>query len=172
MRLLLLCGPPFSGKTSLARVLRAQGFLAVSLDDILREAGLEPGQGPSALAWEDASRSACSTIAAAARTGQDVVIDDTLCFRFLRDRYRDVGVSAGMSVILVVLVICPANVQARVELNRHTHLRQDIGQEVLEAHLDSFEWPGVDEPHITLDAVRDVDQQLLQLTRSAAWTVG
>jgi predicted kinase len=100
MRLLLLCGPAFSGKTTLAYALEARGWVRISLDDILRSRGLQPGAGVPERAWQDASFAACLLITSAAQRGLDVVVDDTLGFRSLRDRYRDVGAGAGMSVLL------------------------------------------------------------------------
>ena len=53
-RLYLLCGPAFSGKSTLA-ALAARGALLVSLDAILRQQGLEPGAGLPPQRWEEAS---------------------------------------------------------------------------------------------------------------------
>jgi gluconate kinase len=167
MRLLLLCAPAFSGKTTLSLALEARGWLRVSSDAILRDRGFEPGQWLPVELWQEASLTACSLIAAAAQRGQDVVFDDTLCFRFLRDRYREVGAQAGMSVVLVVLMISPAEVRARVRRNRGSKLREDIEDDLLETHLASFEWPSADEPHIQLDAGQSVAQQLRVLSQSA-----
>src|SRR5262245_30179666 len=119
--------------------------MRVSLDDILRGRGLEPGAGLPERAWQDASFAACLAISSAAQRGLNVVIDDTLCFRSLRDRYRDVGASAGMDVSLAVLRISPAAMRERVALNRRSPRRSDIADEVLEPHLASFEWPSANE---------------------------
>ena len=165
-RLLLLCAPAFSGKTSLARALEARGWLRISTDDLLRQRGLEPGQGLPPELWNEASLAACTLIAAAAERDTDVVFDDTLCFRFLRDRYREVGAQAGMAIVLVVLKISPETIHARVEVNRRSPLRQDINDELLETHLSTFEWPAADEPHVQLDAEQSVERHLELLGES------
>jgi len=140
--------------------------MRISLDDILRSRGLEPGAGLPERAWQDASFAACLLITSAGQRGLNVVVDDTLCFRSLRDRYRDVGASAGMSVFLVVLKISAASVRERVALNLESRRRPRIDDAVLEPHLASFEWPSADEPHIELDATAPFERQLSSLTRS------
>jgi uncharacterized protein (DUF2132 family)/predicted kinase len=167
-RLLLLCGPAFSGKTSLARALESRGWLRIGTDDLLRQRGLEPGQGLPPERWLEASAAACSLITAAAERGSDVVFDDTLCFRFLRDRYREVGTQAGMAIVLVVLKISPEAIRARVDANRQSSLRQDIDDAVLETHLSTFEWPAAEEPHVQLDAGQSVERHLELLGESQA----
>jgi predicted kinase len=162
-RLLLLCAPAFSGKTSLSRALAQRGWLRISLDDSLRARGLEPGQGLSEEAWNEASLAACTSLAEAGRQGQDVVLDETLCFRFLRDRYRDIAAKAGMSARLVVLKLPIEELRARVSANRRSLQRQDIADAVLEEHLAAFEWPSADEPHVLLDASASLEQQLASL---------
>lgn len=166
MHLVLLCGPAFSGKTTLSGALERRGFTRISSDDIVRSRGLEPGAGVPERAWEDASVAVCLLIPAAAQRGLDVVLDDTLCFRFLRDRYREVGAGAGMSATLAVLRISGAAVRERAALNLRSRQRHPIDGAVLESHLASFEWPGPDEPHVALDATAPLERQLSLLTRS------
>ena len=170
MHLVLLCGPAFSGKTSLARALEARGALRISLDDMLRERGLEPGAGVPVNAWEDASSAACLLIAAAAQRAQHVVLDDTLCYRFLRDRYRQLGEGAGMHVVLAVLTISASEVRARVAEDLRSPRRRGIDAQLLESHLASFEWPSSDEPHVRLDATHGIEQQLACLKQSVGPT--
>lgn len=162
-RLLLLCAPAFAGKTSLSRALGARGWLRISTDDILRARGLEPGQGLPPERWEEASQAACAAIEAAARRERDVVFDDTLCFRFLRDRYREAGARAKMVTTLVVLQVSFEELRARVRANRRLPVRHDIDDGVLETHLATFEWPSAEEPHLALDAALDVGALLRAL---------
>lgn len=162
-RLILLCGPAFSGKTTLARVLAARGFVHVSLDDTLRAEGLEPGRGLPVEAWERASAAACARIREEAARGRDIVLDDTLCYRFLRDRYRAVAHEAGLDVTLAVLAIDAAEVGRRVAANSSDPRRAGIEPAVLDAHLASFEWPAADETHVALDASRPAAENAVRL---------
>jgi len=166
--LVMLCGPAFSGKTSLARALRARSFSHVSLDDMLRDRGLEPGAGIAVQEWEGASVDACRAIQTGAQQGHDAVLDDTLSFRFLRERYREVGESAGLRVVLVVLEITPDEVRRRIVENEHTGIRSGIALDVLDAHLESFEWPEYGERAVVLDATRPVEEQVEELRLAGA----
>lgn len=166
MRLLLLCGPAFSGKTTLAYALERRGFVRVAIDDIVRSRGLEPGAGVPERVWEDASFAACLLIRSGLQRGQDVVLDDTLCYRFLRDRYRDLGSGTNVSTFLVVLKISADAVRGRVAQNVRLRQRHSIDPALLESHLASFEWPGAAEPHIELDGMSSTESQLALLSRA------
>lgn len=162
-QLLLLCAPAFAGKTSLSLALEARGWLRISTDDLLRARGLEPGQGLAPEVWNEASLAACAAIEAAAHGGRDVVLDDTLCFRFLRERCRQAGARAGMAIVLAVLKVSSDEIRARVQANRRQPLRQDIDDRLLETHLATFEWPSADEPHIELNAKLDIEASLSRI---------
>jgi len=176
MRMLLLCGPAFSGKTSLAEALALRGFVHVSLDRILAERGLQPGEGLPAAAWEMASAEACVQLAAVVRARRDAVLDDTLCYRFLRDRYRTVAAEVGAAVVLVVLAIDDDEVLRRARENERVRRRPGLRPQVLAAHLASFEWPTPDEAPIVLAATASLPDQLAalpllapELTSGPAW---
>lgn len=167
-RLILLCGPAFSGKTSLARGLETAGFVNISLDAMLRGRGLEPGAGLALFEWEQVSHAASMRIREEAQRGRSIVLDDTLCYRFLRDRYKALGSQLGMSVELVVLRISDEEVLRRVAVNEAETGRPGLRREVLIEHLRSFEWPGDDETAIELDATRPLEENLLRILQPPA----
>ncbi len=166
MTLVLLCGPVFSGKTTLALALERRRFARVSLDEILRRWGHEPGSGLPAELWEEASATACDQIQLHADHGRDIVLDDTLCFQFLRARYRGLAKRLGMEARLVVLTIAQQDVIERYRLNESELSRPTIERQVLLNHLASFEWPGQDELPTCVDATTSIQQQLARLTEA------
>jgi predicted kinase len=168
VRLVLLCGPAFSGKTTLSYALEARGFVRVAIDDIVRSGGLEPGAGVPERVWQDASFAASLLITSALQRGQNVVLDDTLCYRFLRDRYRELGSGPHVSVLLVLLKLSADAVRERVEQNLRLRQRASIDPALLESHLASFEWPGADEPHLELDGTSRIETQLSLLRQAIA----
>lgn len=144
--LFLLCGASFSGKSTLARALVEQrGVEWVSLDGILAERGLFGGEGLPPEVWEAAHAEAERRLARIAERGADAVLDDTLCFRWLRERYRREGERVGFRCTLIHLAISIEVVRARIAENARTGARRSLRPEVLEAHLASFEAPTPDE---------------------------
>lgn len=156
---MLLCGLAFSGKSTLARILAARlGGAVVSLDEINARRGLWGGEGVAAEEWARTHETALGEIDALLRKGvSPVIVDDTNCFRFLRDSYRRLGRRHGCREMLVVLDTPLATIHRRREEARRRRHRPPIRDEVWEAHRRSFEWPGDDEPHRTLPAGADVE---------------
>ena len=146
LELFLLCGTSFSGKSTLARALTEhRGAAWVSLDGILAERGLFGGDGLPVETWEEAHREAERRLADVASRSGDAVLDDTLCIRWLRERYRSAGERLGFSCRLIHLAIPIAVIRERVAQNLRTRGRRSLRSEVLEAHLASFEPPAPDE---------------------------
>jgi predicted kinase len=147
--LVLLCGPAFSGKSTLAaRLSRRWGFRVVSLDEINARRGLQGGQGIPDAEWVKTvgvAREEVRSLLALAEAR--VVVDDTLCFRFLREDFARVAAEAGRQSVLLVLGTPLEKVRRRITENAQHPVRGDIAPAVLERHLATFEWPGADEPH-------------------------
>lgn len=158
-QLALICGPAFSGKTTLSQALATRGLLRLSPDDILRSRGLEPGDGLPDECWGQALAEVCSRIGELARIGASGVVDDTACYRWLRDRYRQVAAACGLQAILIVLRIDRSEVSRRVAANTRNPLREGIRDAVLRDHLDRFEWPGPDEDAFEIDALWSLERQ-------------
>lgn len=161
--LFLMCGPAFSEKSTLARALSRKGAVRIALDGILCEQGLVPGEGLPIEAWEGASKTACERILSAHAEGRDIVLDDTLCYRFLRDRYRGLAEEHGIPFTLVVLRIDQDDVRRRVAENTKTKARDGIRPGVLDSHLERFEWPGPDEVRVELDGTAPTEKHLQKL---------
>jgi gluconate kinase len=110
--------------------------------------------------WGEALSDVCARIAAAGRAGASAVIDDTACYRWLRDRYRTAARAAGLEPVLVALRIDRADVLRRVEANARDPVRPGVRDSVLREHLDRFEWPDGEEGALDLDARWPPDQLL------------
>jgi predicted kinase len=164
-RLVVMCGPAFSGKTTLSRALATRGLVRLSPDDLLRSDGLEPGDGLPGECWGRALARICSQIEDLARAGASAVVDDTSCYRWLRDRYREVGAGCGLRALLILLRIDRSEVLHRVEANARTGLRQGIRDAVLREHLDRFEWPGPNEEALEIDALWPLERQVEETIR-------
>lgn len=158
-RLLLLCGLAFSGKTTLARALaRRLALPRVSLDEINAERGLSPGgQGLPAEAWEGSHAVAETRLVASFASGRSAVLDDTGCFRWLRDRYRELARRHGCDTV-VVFVDTPVEViRARIDENTRASNRSTIIEEVFARHVAEFEPPEPDERVVRFTPSDDID---------------
>jgi predicted kinase len=140
----LMCGLPFSGKTTLARALVEHlncGY--VSLDDINEERGLAGGAAVPVEEWERTHQIALGRLDALMEQGVDVVLDDTNNLRILRDRFRNTALGHGYATRLLYLVPPAAVIRARTTVG--TGYRT----------LDIFQAPQPDESPIVLAQVRE-----------------
>jgi predicted kinase len=150
-RLFGMCGLSFSGKTTLARaVARLVGAEYVGLDDINEERGLHGGEGIPAEEWERTSAIAVERVGRLLDAGGDVVLDDTLCFRWLRERY---AASAGRHTaqFVIIYVSTPLPEIYRAMAQSDVAQRNPIRPDVFEMHARCFEHPTVDEQPLVYD---------------------
>lgn len=168
--LLLMCGVAFSGKTTLSRRIAARcGHHRVSLDDLNAERGW--GQvGPEDIPveeWERSSAEAARQIDSLLAHGQSVVLDDTNCFRFLRERFREVARRHGAPVLIVYLPFTLEQGLERIAANRIERGRLDFPEHLYRFHVSQFEPPGHDEPVLVFqpgeDPLRWVDEHAARL---------
>jgi len=159
--LILLCGRPFSGKSSLAARLAAdRGAAEISFDAINLERGLHGGDGLPVAEWAATLEIAKERTATLLRQRDLVVIDDTLCFRWMRDAFRDLARAGEARSVLVYLDPPEEDLRARMEENRRTQVRRGLEPSVLAAHLAAFEVPGEDEMAVVLRSPEDVETWL------------
>ena len=153
-RLWLLCGLAFSGKSTLARAIAvARGARVISLDAINEERGVGfGGEGLPPEVWGETFELALERLDTALKRGEEVVIDDTSCFRFLRDGYRGVARRHGCRVILVVLDVPAREIRRRRRENAASGVRRPIRDEVFDRLADTFEWPGAEEHPVRYSA--------------------
>lgn len=159
-RLYLLCGPSLSGKSWLAaRLSERLNATVVSFDELNRERGLPFGlEG-----WPEAEWAATLDVAIARTTGlmqarRAVIVDDTLCYRWLRDRFRDLATDHGYEVVLIYLTIGRAQLAARRAEVLARGDRPILSQRGFEAHLAAFEAPADDERPVRVDSRDDIDE--------------
>ena len=143
----LLCGPSFSGKSTLARHLVPRlASHYISLDEINAERGLHGGFSIPAAEWQRTHLLAVSALERALAEGaRSVVVDDTNCYRFLRDAYRNAAARFGALVVTVVIRIPPLQLLSRVTLNHEERVRRGVTGPQLEHQIATFEWPAPDE---------------------------
>jgi predicted kinase len=155
--LILLCGPSLAGKSTLAGRLAARfGASVVSFDQINAERGLPFGnEGLPVEAWAETLRIAEGRVADLLGTGRSVIVDDTLCFRWLRDRMRDLAARSDSRATLTYLPLDEATAEARRTAVAADASRPVLSLQGLAAHLAAFEAPGEDEGAVELRSEAD-----------------
>jgi predicted kinase len=156
---LLLCGPAFSGKSTLASELSEQiQFPIVSLDALNAARGLGAGFDVSTEEWSRTHEIALAELEQLlAGNAPGAVIDDTNCFRFLRDNYRAVAERHGVPAVVITLKADIEELRSRVERSPEVARARGIDPAKLERHLRDFEWPQEDERAIEFE--RDGDAE-------------
>ena len=142
-----MCGISFSGKSTLAAAIaRKHQYLLVSLDEINQERGIGfGGDGIAVEEWERTHKIAAGKLEEYMRTGRSIILDDTNCFRWLRDRVRSVAAGNGYRTVIIYLDIPLQTLQERMLKNKTTHERRGIKEPIFTELASRFEVPGSDE---------------------------
>jgi predicted kinase len=145
-RLFLMCGIAFSGKTTVAKQLsQALGCAYVNLEEINAERGRYGGEGMAAEEGERTDAHAIARMKEWMAHSEDIVLDDTSCFRWLRDRYREFAHEDGYRAEVVYLDVHLQDVQARMVPNSLTASRRPIEAKIFAEHVRRFEAPQANE---------------------------
>jgi predicted kinase len=161
--LIIFCGRPGTGKTTLARML-AQALAAVHVRiDSIEEALLMMGHGP---AVDDGAgyRIGYAVSEDNLRLGRTVVADSVNPLRLTRDAWRDVARKAGVAPVDVV-VVCSDQAEHRRRIEaREAGVRRLSWEDVVDREFDP-----VDHRPIVIDtAGRSVEQSLSALRKAIA----
>ena len=156
-----MCGMPFSGKTTLGKSI-AEYLEApyVSLDEINEARGLFGGDGIPVEEWEKTHHLAMQLSAKLIKTGFDIILDDTNCFRWLRDRFRDFASQHGYQTVVVFLNVPLSEIWRRIQNNNRTKTRHTVKQSIVREMAQTFEPPQDDEAIIIYTVEQPIDKWL------------
>ena len=145
----LMCGPPGAGKTTYAMALTRQGYVRLSIDEVVwqrlggRDAGLELEQEGYYRLKDEVRREQRQELVELMRTGRNVVVDYSFWSRAARDEYKALVESHGCRWELVHLRA------ERATLERRLAVRNDeaganavtVSEALLDRYLADFEEP-------------------------------
>jgi predicted kinase len=134
----------------------------LSLDEINEARGLFGGEGISVEEWEKTHYLAMEQLENFMPSEQDIVLDDTNCFRWLRDRFRNLGVRYGYQTTLIFLDIPLAEIDQRIAANEQNQTINKVKQEIIEKMQKTFESPQVDEKSIKYSGEKSIKQWMIQ----------
>ena len=139
---LLLCGLPYSGKSTLAEALIADGYFLISLDAINHERGLGlHGQSVPGSEWMETHRVALERLRAYVQAGHSVVWDDTNYAAWIRDPIFEAALEAGSEPVVVFVDTPLEIVRARAVDTKVRGLRPACPEEDFERVIRDFERP-------------------------------
>jgi len=143
----LLCGPSLAGKSTVAeQIAGVTGAVVLSADTVNAARGLPFGaEGLPESVWAETLRILLDRVRMHARLGHSVVVDDTQCYRWLRDRYRSECIAGGLEPVLLLLSPPPHVLYERHARATASSSRPLLSLERLADHLARFEWPSEDE---------------------------
>jgi predicted kinase len=161
MEFYLMCGAPFSGKSTLARAIASYTDASyLGSDLIMTERGFDLSRLIPVEEWEKAHHIAMAQLEQSAAQGKNAVFDDTSFLRFLRDRFRHHAESLGYHVQVVYMETPLSVLEAR-----RAHVRQHGGRTPLDDApfynvVDHMEVPTADETVIVFRHTDDIERWL------------
>jgi predicted kinase len=143
--LFIMCGYPFSGKSTIAtRLVTERSVRRVSVDQINEE--LEIGGNPelpiTAAEW-DRTYALFFVRVGELLNASISVVADTAGYSFSeRQQLRDIGTLAGASVVVIHVKVSEEVARERLAHNRQTPTRHDVRDSDFENVIANFEAPG------------------------------
>jgi predicted kinase len=154
-QLFILSGPPFAGKSTLARALEARfGLVRIEIDEVLRARGLDIERED---AWRIAFQRSFRRLHHALAAGTSVVWDAASLTRQQRDRIRATGDVYGAAVSLIHVATSDEERDRRRIANLGSGERVDVPKAAFDEARQEFEIPADDEhpirftPDLNLD---------------------
>ena len=160
-KLYILCGIPFSGKTTLAKKLVEKlGFTRIDLDDIKFELFGKDIMDPQIdqTGWDKVFRQMYREIKQSLAHGKTVV-HDTGNFTFHeRSLVKHIADELGLESITIFVDIPEKEAHKRLIENRQTKTRFDVVDEDFQSSVNEMEPPGNDERHLIFNWKDNVDK--------------
>jgi len=149
-RVIFMCGPAGSGKSTVARQLEQQGMTRLSFDQEAWSRGITTMPLPAAV-HRDIEHVLRARLADLVRAGSDVVLDLSFWSRHMRDEYRELLRPFGVVPETVYLATDRATVLRRIAA-RATGDGDDfkISTELAAFYFDHFEVPSAAEGPLTV----------------------
>jgi predicted kinase len=161
--LIVLCGLPFAGKSTLARALAAHtGYAYLSLDAINSERGVGlAGAAITPAEWDATYAEAYRRIERILSANHSLIYDETNLLRRQRDAVRAIAARVSAHVVLIHVTTPADDVQARWQANRQQPVRGDVRDEDFAFVLAHFEPPSADEQPLVFDGHRAVEHWII-----------
>ncbi|NJC21354.1 hypothetical protein BJ994_000430 [Arthrobacter pigmenti] len=144
-RVVFMCGPAGSGKSTWARRLEDEGFIRLSIDEEawIRGYKSHPLSASIARAIEDHLR---NHLVSYVNAGRDVVLDFSFWSRAMRNDYRHLLIGLGVTPVTVYLATPRNVVLERMRARSGTAPNEvKLSEETAAEYFDTFEPPTAEE---------------------------
>jgi predicted kinase len=167
MKLYILCGLPFSGKTTMAKkIAEHTGSKLIAFDQLWLELEKDAQLAPILIGdegWRLVRRVAKERIAESLKNSRSVVYDDINVRLEHREELREVAKQHGI-IPVVVYIDTPSVVREKREKeNLLTKRRHDVEPVNSKKALDQFEEPGPPEQVIVFSSENNLEEWLGKL---------
>jgi predicted kinase len=163
--LILMCGLPFAGKTTVARNISAQcNWRYISVDGINTERGA--GSNENAILpdeWRRTYAEGHRRVRELLSAGQSVILDDTNFLRSHRDELRQIASVCRAETYVLYVPTLEAEVRRRRQENRITNQRGDVRDEDFAFVIRHFQPPTTDERAIRYDPTVAISTLIKQM---------
>lgn len=149
-RVVLMCGPAGSGKSTYATSLAANGWVRLSIDEEAWRMGHREMPLPRVIA-DRIRADQRERLVQLVEAGRDVVVDYSFWRRADRDEYRELVRAHGGTTEVVYVRVSNDEVRRRMRRRNHARLDADsfrIDAGLLDSYLDAFEHPEPDETDV------------------------
>lgn len=163
--LLILCGLPFAGKTTLSIELEKYGFIRVTVDDVNIELGIEFSLEKQITydEWTRAQAAYYRKIRKNLEEGKSVVCDAVAYLFREREELRDIAKSCNVRAYVIYIPTPESVVKKRWLENKKTKERQDIREEDFEDIIKHFQIP-TEQEHIHIYTNGDNAKEWIEKT--------
>lgn len=157
--LFLICGAPFSGKTTLAKgIVELKKYSYVGLDELLKKKGFDLSKKIPMEEWEKVHQESFRLLRSLMNKKETIVLDDTLYLKKLRNRFRKIAESFNYQIVTIYLNIPIETLEERRKKILTTNERHYPKDEEFYNVIHNFETPGVDENTIVYDGIQEMDE--------------
>lgn len=164
VQLIMMCGLPFAGKSTLARAVAAHlGAVHLETDAINTERGLGAnGAAITTREWAATYREAYRRLEASLCAANTVVYDAVNYRRVQRDQLRRIARRCDATVQVIFVTTPAEQARQRLKRNRVRRTRFDVRDEDFAEVASRFEPPTADEHVLHYDGNEPIEQWLAQ----------
>ncbi len=156
-----MCGPPFSGKSTLARAIEARfGITRIEVDAVHLERNLKDVREAD---WRIAVQRSYRRLIEALSSGDSAIWDTANLTRAERDRMRRTGARSGANALLIFVDTTDAERGRRRIANLVSGDRVDVPELAFENARAAFEPPADDEDSIRFRSNVPIDEWLTEI---------